>query len=561
VRYVFNHGIGARALRVGMLAMLAALAVGAAQAAAVPPYFAFQGRLPDAGAGPVDLTIRLYNDPTSTAPAARMFSETHSGVPLTDGVFSVLIGEPSGGLSPADLTTSTGEIWLALSVDGGAELTPRIQLVTTPFAFKAQMAEKLVAPDSLDAVVTVDSARIVQVDHKVELRAATDNGGYVRLFNDSDFPTIVLDGDSADGGKIDMYNGVDGANVATVRLDGADAGDGRIDLYDAENNQSVRIHSDRINDAPEFAMFFGQTGGLVETVEMIANSEGGDFATGGRMQLRRLNEGETNATTTVELKAVSDGLLGGTGSGGYLELSYSNGDPVFTVQAGSAGALFPAFMELRAAGQDSRFYATPTSLSLYDSSNNRTVYLSSTTSELAGDLTVGGEVTTSVLTITGGSDLSEQFDVRSHAATERRSDEGGNAQLAAPTSELIQPGMVVSIDADQPGALVVSSKPYDRTVAGVISGAGGVNTGMVMSQSGTIADGKHPVALTGRVWVQCDATTSAIEPGDLLTTSATPGHAMVAADYVAAQGAVIGKAMTRLARGERGLVLTLVNLQ
>ena len=35
-----------------------------------------------------------------------------------------------------------------------------------------------------------------------------------------------------------------------------------------------------------------------------------------------------------------------------------------------------------------------------------------------------------------------------------------------------------------------------------------------------------PVALSGRVWVYCDAGKHAIEPGDLLTTSATPGHAM-----------------------------------
>jgi hypothetical protein len=68
------------------------------------------------------------------------------------------------------------------------------------------------------------------------------------------------------------------------------------------------------------------------------------------------------------------------------------------------------------------------------------------------------------------------------------------------------------------------------------------------------------VALSGRVWCWCDATGGAIEPGDLLTTSATPGHAMKAADLSAAQGAVLGKAMTALPDG-RGLVLVLVSLQ
>lgn len=47
---------------------------------------------------------------------------------------------------------------------------------------------------------------------------------------------------------------------------------------------------------------------------------------------------------------------------------------------------------------------------------------------------------------------------------------------------------------------------------------------------------------------------------DLLTTSATPGHAMKVTSYDAARGAILGKAMTDLASAE-GLVLVLVGLQ
>jgi len=98
-------------------------------------------------------------------------------------------------------------------------------------------------------------------------------------------------------------------------------------------------------------------------------------------------------------------------------------------------------------------------------------------------------------------------------------------------------------------------------VAGVISGAGGVKPGMVMGQKGTIAYGGHPIALTGRVYCFADATSAAIEPGDMLTTSATPGHAMKVLDHSKASGAVIGKAMSPLAKGEKGLVLVLISLQ
>jgi hypothetical protein len=120
--------------------------------------------------------------------------------------------------------------------------------------------------------------------------------------------------------------------------------------------------------------------------------------------------------------------------------------------------------------------------------------------------------------------------------------------------------MVVSIDPASPGRLALTTQAYDRRVAGIISGAGGVKPGMTMSQEGTLAHGQLPVALSGRVYCQVDASFGAIEPGDLLTTSSTPGHAMKVTDAAKAQGAIIGKAMTSLKEG-KGLVLVLVTLQ
>jgi len=75
-----------------------------------------------------------------------------------------------------------------------------------------------------------------------------------------------------------------------------------------------------------------------------------------------------------------------------------------------------------------------------------------------------------------------------------------------------------------------------------------------------VLEGDHHVALSGRVYVKADASTGPIRPGDLLTTSATPGHAMKVTDHDQAQGAILGKAMTSLDSGT-GLVLVLVTLQ
>lgn len=164
-------------------------------------------------------------------------------------------------------------------------------------------------------------------------------------------------------------------------------------------------------------------------------------------------------------------------------------------------------------------------------------------------LDVMGIIQAYSLSITGGSDFAENFDV-SVAAT--------NGE-ATPTPK-VEAGMVVSLDPASPGQLTLSTQAYDRRAAGIISGAGGVKPGLMMSQEGTLADGQYPVALSGRVYCWVDASQGAVEPGDLLTTSRTPGHAMKAADVVKAQGAIIGKAMTGLKEG-RGLVLVLVTLQ
>jgi hypothetical protein len=150
------------------------------------------------------------------------------------------------------------------------------------------------------------------------------------------------------------------------------------------------------------------------------------------------------------------------------------------------------------------------------------------------------QVTTDTLRITGGNDIAEPFEI-----TDRRA---------------IKPGMVVSIHTEKLGQLRISDRAYDRTVAGIVSGANGINPGLTMSQTGIVTDGALPVALTGRVYAWADASNGRIKPGDLLTTSDTPGHVMTVKDYEKAQGAVLGKAMTGLQQGN-GLVLVLVSLQ
>ncbi len=217
--------------------------------------------------------------------------------------------------------------------------------------------------------------------------------------------------------------------------------------------------------------------------------------------------GLSSTVSTVELD-------GHDGSGGYVGVKSDGGTLAASMGVTSSGGL----------------------IRVRDTAGNVTV-------EIDGEYADGnGRVTTEVLEITGGSDLSEQFTV------------------ASMLDRALEPGTVVCIDPDNPGGLQVSASAYDRKVAGIISGAGGVRPGMLMGQRGSVADGEHPVALTGRVYVKADASAGPIAAGDLLTTSDKPGHAMRVTDHGRANGAILGKAMTALDEGT-GLVLVLVSLQ
>jgi len=155
-------------------------------------------------------------------------------------------------------------------------------------------------------------------------------------------------------------------------------------------------------------------------------------------------------------------------------------------------------------------------------------------------LTVGnnGITTVRTLAIAGGSDLAEPFPM-------------GEKE--------IEKGSVMVIDPEHPGELKPSTSAYDTRVAGVVSGANGIHPGIALHQEGALEGGQN-VALTGRVYVLADAANGPIEPGDLLTTSDTPGHAMKVTNHSRAQGAILGKAMSRLSEG-KGLLLTLVTLE
>jgi hypothetical protein len=121
----------------------------------------------------------------------------------------------------------------------------------------------------------------------------------------------------------------------------------------------------------------------------------------------------------------------------------------------------------------------------------------------------------------------------------------------------MEPGTVLSIDPENPGELTKTVTPYDTKVAGIVAGANNLGSGVKLGSGQFDCN----VALAGRVYCNVDATYGKVAPGDLLTTSPTPGYAMIVQNHQKAQGAILGKAMESLEKGKRGQILVLVTLQ
>ncbi|MFF4550783.1 hypothetical protein [Streptomyces sp. NPDC001435] len=124
-------------------------------------------------------------------------------------------------------------------------------------------------------------------------------------------------------------------------------------------------------------------------------------------------------------------------------------------------------------------------------------------------------------------------------------------------SDGVEPGTVMVLSDDE--TLRPSSKPYDASVVGVVSGAGAYKPGIILDKRPE-GSGRQPIALLGKVYCKVDADCHPIVVGDLLTTSPTVGHAMKAADPYSAFGAVLGKALRALPSGQ-AFIPVLVTLQ
>jgi hypothetical protein len=128
-----------------------------AEAISIPQMLSYQGKLADTLGQPVpngdyDVTFKLYTVPSGGSP---FWNETQS-VTAKAGLFGVLLGS----VTPMGSVPAAGAMYLGMAVSGGAELAPRLRIVSAAYAYKADTANYALAggtPENTWARGTPDS--------------------------------------------------------------------------------------------------------------------------------------------------------------------------------------------------------------------------------------------------------------------------------------------------------------------------------------------------------------------------------------------------------------------
>lgn len=518
-----------------ILLMLASLS----SSAQIPQSLSYQGFLQNNGQpvnGNLPMTFRLYTQPTG---GTEVWSQSYPSVVVTNGMYTVLLDVPTMQFDT--------QYWLQTEISGQVGST-RTQLTSAPYSLGPWGISSSTAqtnPEEIKLSLSDGSPRNIFYNNG-NVGIGTSNpsllsGGSGRILSISDplSPGLALTNTDVGGKQFFLYSG----SLGTV-------GSGHFGIYDATSSQRRFIIGDNGNVGIGIpGMSTGVKLHLVSSTQVCdlrlqntggtpsqwkIQSDGGLSSQGASLVMYS----ESAGAYRMVINGDGDVGIGTPTPGAKLHLQDPGSVCDFRLQnVGGTPGLWKIQADGGLGGQGASLVVYSETAAAYRMVINGTGNIGIGTTTPTAKLDVVGRTKTQTLEITGGSDLAEPFDMETST----------------------EPGTVMVIDADNPGRLRMSSIPYDQRVAGIVSGAGGVNPGLTLRQEGVL-EGTNSVAIAGRVYCKAEALSRPIHPGDLLTTSNLAGHAMSATDMERSHGAIIGKAMTSLPEGT-GLVLVLVNLQ
>jgi len=472
-------------------------------AAAVASKINYQGELREGGVpvtGSRVMTVRLYSDVSCSAP---LDSIPLGSVPVTDGRFSVAISVP--------LHMFMGDgVWLRLDVEG----TPMAcqEILPVPYALSLRPQAYVRGATS---GTTLGNA-IVNVENTAGSWLGTTNGIYVHTATSS-----AVRASSMGMGVYatsDTTYAVRGSSIQGTG--GYFTSEGGHGIWATTSSSTHYHHGGNFSANWGYGIYATSTNN--NAIRAVGGSSTGTSTPSGPVGVVGLSTTRAgvwgSSRDNVGVYGRSQGNYGVRGEGGTVGVFAS-------VTTGTA---------FRGEGQS-------TLMELYDTapSSNRRFHITND-GYVYADGSYNCGLGASCFNTGAGADVAERIDSR----------------------DALEPGDVVIIDPDDPGAFRLSREAFSPLVAGVISTNPAItmnNNDLADNDDGERSDTRPLLALVGMVPVKASAENGAIQPGDLLVASNTPGHAMRAGDAPPV-GTIIGKALGSLEAG-KGDITMLVMLR
>lgn len=498
----------------------------------VPEKINVQGMATDNSGDPLtspdDLTFKLYDVSVGGAP---LWSTTINDYPFDHGLFNVELSMPFSEFGGSNR-------WLGVSIGVSPELSPRIQLISVPYAYKAQVAYSVESAPTAGGWVD-EGAEVVLQTSSNEVGIGTSD------------PAVNL---HVDGGS-DVEAGTAGGGYFYI---GSSTG-----YHLAFDDNEIMAKASGTTSGP---LYFQHDGGISDFADVVRIRSAGS---------------PTYPTSDEGMELVYDPVLDRGAIQVYNRNTSSWGELTFGFAKVGIGVSNPLGSQLHVVEED------PSSYALYVQ-NTRSggaaavVAINRTNDVPSGNIMLD-------ITIPAGSDDNARFiscqrgadcKFRVKANGEVRAD--GSYTGPADFSEMIavstgafasEPGDVMVIDPKNTRSVVKSVEPRSTLVAGIYSTKPGflgserdwdkptaqpdVESGTYTLEDMASEFNEIPLAVVGIVPCKVSAENGAISPGDLLVTSSIPGHAM--RDENPKVGTVLGKALEPLTSGA-GVIKVLVSL-
>jgi hypothetical protein len=212
-----------------VMAMVAAITVSAA--ALSPKLISHQGRLTDSADAPLtgtySLTFAIYNLPVG---GVALWSETHSSVPVSDGLFAVLLG--SVAEIPDSLFADTSR-FLGIKVASDPEISPRTRVTSSPYSLRVNTVDDAKGGD-LTGDLNV-SGNIATSTFQMEAGAAL---GRVLTSSDALGNAVWAPPTTGGGNTLDeAYDNGGGGNGRKIYAD-----TGAVDITGFSSNDALVVH-------------------------------------------------------------------------------------------------------------------------------------------------------------------------------------------------------------------------------------------------------------------------------------------------------------------------------